>query len=90
MAVTQKLYPRGTVKRIVKAQSNRSVSKNADILVCGPDNNFPIALLILLDLLRLHAIHARVCLCLAIPISPTFSPPPIRAIAGLMLRIVED
>lgn len=75
MAVTQKLYPRGTVKRIVKAQSNRSVSKNADILVCGPDNNFPIALLILLDLLRLHAIHARVCLCLAIPISPTFPPP---------------
>jgi hypothetical protein len=34
MAATQKLYPRGTVKRIVKAHSNRSVSKNADILVC--------------------------------------------------------
>ena len=33
MAATQKLYPRGTVKRIVKAQSNRNVSKNADILV---------------------------------------------------------
>lgn len=33
MAATQKLYPRGTVKRIVKAQSNRTVSKNADILV---------------------------------------------------------
>lgn len=33
MAATQKLYPRGTVKRIVKAHSNRSVSKNADILV---------------------------------------------------------
>lgn len=33
MATTQKLYPRGTVKRIVKAHSNRSVSKNADILV---------------------------------------------------------
>ncbi|OKP03777.1 hypothetical protein PENSUB_6786 [Penicillium subrubescens] len=32
MAATQKLYPRGTVKRIVKAHSNRSVSKNADIL----------------------------------------------------------
>ena len=33
MAATQKLYPRGTVKRIVKAQSNRNLSKNADILV---------------------------------------------------------
>ncbi|KAG2421783.1 hypothetical protein HFD88_005759 [Aspergillus terreus] len=33
MAATQKLYPRATVKRIVKAHSNRSVSKNADILV---------------------------------------------------------
>lgn len=33
MAATQKLYPRGTVKRVVKAHSNRSVSKNADILV---------------------------------------------------------
>lgn len=33
MPVTQKLYPRATVKRIVKAHSNRSVSKNADILV---------------------------------------------------------
>ncbi|KAJ5364589.1 transcriptional regulator family: Histone-like TF [Penicillium cataractarum] len=33
MAATQKLYPRGTVKRIVKAHSNRSVGKNADILV---------------------------------------------------------
>jgi hypothetical protein len=33
MAATQKLYPRGTVKRIVKAHSNRNVSKNADILV---------------------------------------------------------
>lgn len=30
---TQKLYPRGTVKRIVKAHANRNVSKNADILV---------------------------------------------------------
>jgi hypothetical protein len=33
MAATQKLYPRGTVKRIVKAHSNHNVSKNADILV---------------------------------------------------------
>jgi len=33
MPATQKLYPRTTVKRIVKAHSNRSLSKNADILV---------------------------------------------------------
>lgn len=32
MAV-QKLYPRSTIKRTVKAHSNRNVSKNADILV---------------------------------------------------------
>lgn len=38
MAATQKLYPRATVKRVVKAHSNRNVSKNADILVsCNPD-----------------------------------------------------
>ncbi|KAF2092884.1 hypothetical protein NA57DRAFT_15326, partial [Rhizodiscina lignyota] len=33
MAASQSLYPRGTVKRIVKAHSNRPLSKNADILV---------------------------------------------------------
>jgi hypothetical protein len=27
------LYPRGTVKKIVKAHSNRQLSKNVDILV---------------------------------------------------------
>lgn len=38
MAATQKLYPRATVKRVVKAHSNRNVSKNADILVsCDPE-----------------------------------------------------
>lgn len=34
MVATQKLYPRGTVKRIVKAHAGRSISKNADVLVC--------------------------------------------------------
>jgi hypothetical protein len=29
------LYPRGTVKKIVKAHSNRQLSKNVDILVSG-------------------------------------------------------
>lgn len=33
MVATQKLYPRGTVKRIVKAHAGRSISKNADVLV---------------------------------------------------------
>lgn len=33
MAPGQKMYPRGTVKKIVKAHSNCSVSKNVDVLV---------------------------------------------------------
>ena len=41
MVATQKLYPRGTVKRVVKAHANRNVSKNADILV----SHFRIAML---------------------------------------------
>jgi hypothetical protein len=34
MATGQKLYPRATVKKIVKAHSKRNVSKNVDVLVC--------------------------------------------------------
>jgi hypothetical protein len=30
------LYPRGTVKKIIKAHSNRQMSKNVDILVLFP------------------------------------------------------
>lgn len=33
MAPTQKLYPRATIKRIIKTHSKRNLSKNADILV---------------------------------------------------------
>lgn len=33
MAAGQKLYPRATVKKIVKAHSKRNVSKNVDVLV---------------------------------------------------------
>ncbi|KAI9860968.1 MAG: hypothetical protein M1824_002734 [Vezdaea acicularis] len=33
MAGAQKLYPRGTVKRIIKAHSKRPLSKNVDVLV---------------------------------------------------------
>ena len=36
MVVAQKLYPRATVKKIVKAHSKRNVSKNVDILVGTP------------------------------------------------------
>ncbi|KAF2146120.1 uncharacterized protein K452DRAFT_263700 [Aplosporella prunicola CBS 121167] len=33
MAPSQSLYPRATVKRIVKAHSNRPLSKNVDIMI---------------------------------------------------------
>lgn len=33
MAAGQKLYPRATVKKIVKAHSKRNMSKNVDVLV---------------------------------------------------------
>ncbi|KAE9372133.1 hypothetical protein N431DRAFT_375082 [Stipitochalara longipes BDJ] len=33
MAASQKLYPRATVKKIVKAHSKRNVSKNVDVLI---------------------------------------------------------
>lgn len=67
MAATQKLYPRATVKRVVKAHSNRNVSKNADILVGllipppllrlrTESNGFSHVL----DLPGLYAVHARV------------------------------
>ncbi|KOS40251.1 hypothetical protein ACN38_g8898 [Penicillium nordicum] len=53
MAAVQKLYPRGTVKRIVKAHSNRSVSKNADILV------FLDYMLFMQELMREASIRSR-------------------------------
>ncbi|KAK3899593.1 hypothetical protein C8A05DRAFT_46381 [Staphylotrichum tortipilum] len=39
----QKLYPRATVKKIVKAHSNCNVSKNADVMVSIPPTRRPIA-----------------------------------------------
>ncbi|KAK4213249.1 hypothetical protein QBC37DRAFT_423424 [Rhypophila decipiens] len=33
MAPGQKLYPRGTVKKIIKAHSNCNVSKNVDVTI---------------------------------------------------------
>ncbi|KAJ5792241.1 transcriptional regulator family: Histone-like TF [Penicillium pulvis] len=53
MAATQKLYPRGTVKRIVKAHSNKSVSKNADILI------FLDYMLFMQELMREASIRSR-------------------------------
>ncbi len=42
MAAGQKLYPRATVKKIVKAHSKRNVSKNVDVLVGFLDAYFPV------------------------------------------------
>ncbi|KAL2007637.1 hypothetical protein VTN00DRAFT_7619 [Thermoascus crustaceus] len=53
MPATQKLYPRATVKRIVKAHSNRSVSKNADILI------FLDYMLFMQELMREASIQSR-------------------------------
>ena len=61
----QKLYPRATVRKIVKAHSNCNVSKNADVMVWYI---FPRSqnvadqsdMLFLIDVLGLHALHADV------------------------------
>ncbi|GAD94498.1 transcriptional regulator family: Histone-like TF [Paecilomyces variotii] len=53
MVATQKLYPRATVKRIVKAHSNRSLSKNADILI------FLDYMLFMQELMREASIRSR-------------------------------
>ncbi|RAH78454.1 hypothetical protein BO86DRAFT_391725 [Aspergillus japonicus CBS 114.51] len=53
MAATQKLYPRATVKRVVKAHSNRNVSKNADILI------FLDYMLFMQELMRESSIQSR-------------------------------
>lgn len=39
MAAGQKLYPRATLKKIVKAHSRKNVSKNADVLVRDATTN---------------------------------------------------
>ncbi|MCJ1254347.1 hypothetical protein MMC24_002162 [Lignoscripta atroalba] len=53
MAPTQKLYPRATVKKIIKAHSKRNVSKSVDILI------FLDYTLFLQDLIREASIHAK-------------------------------
>ncbi|KAF2755620.1 hypothetical protein EJ05DRAFT_478597 [Pseudovirgaria hyperparasitica] len=49
----QQLYPRSTVKRIVKAHSNRNLSKNVDIMI------FLDYTLFIQDLMREATIKAR-------------------------------
>jgi hypothetical protein len=59
----QKLYPRATVRKIVKAHSNRNVSKNADVMVCithALDRIHCDADAWIPDLPGLHAIYADV------------------------------
>ncbi|MCJ1324274.1 hypothetical protein MMC10_000936 [Thelotrema lepadinum] len=53
MARNQKLYPRATVKRIVKAHSNKGLTKNADILI------FLDYCLFMQHIMREASIHAK-------------------------------
>ncbi|KAI9673331.1 MAG: hypothetical protein M1829_004097 [Trizodia sp. TS-e1964] len=53
MAATQKLYPRTTIKRIVKAHTKKSVTKNVDVLI------FLDYAVFLQTLMREAAIHAK-------------------------------
>ncbi|KAL1955638.1 hypothetical protein VTO42DRAFT_8371 [Malbranchea cinnamomea] len=53
MVVAPKLYPRATVKRIVKAHSQRALSKNADILL------FLDYMLFMQELMREASIQSR-------------------------------
>ncbi|KAI9785504.1 MAG: hypothetical protein M1839_009245 [Geoglossum umbratile] len=53
MATAPRLYPRATIKKIVKAHSKRALSKNADVLI------FLDYVLFLRDLMREASIHAK-------------------------------
>lgn len=61
MAAGQKLYPRATVKKIVKAHSKRNVSKNVDVLVGVPTRHITLCLLIFsADIPRLRSLFTNV------------------------------
>lgn len=60
MAPTRKLYPRSTIKRIIKAHSKRSLSKNVDILVSVAYHASSTWLIYWIDLLGLRAFLTRV------------------------------
>lgn len=53
MAPSQSLYPRSTLKRIIKAHSDRSLSKNVDIMI------FLDYTLFLQDLMREASIRSK-------------------------------
>jgi hypothetical protein len=75
MAPGQKVYPRATVKKIVKAHSNLNISKNADVLVSLPRTCDALLLTRLawltlssiVDLSRLRPLYANV----GVPLSTT-------------------
>lgn len=60
MAPGQKAYPRGTVKKIIKAHSNCNLSKNVDVMVSTVLTRLERAADLPPDLSRLCAIHADV------------------------------
>jgi hypothetical protein len=61
MAASQKLYPRATIKKIVKAHSKKNVSRNVDVMVSGQQFVLPRALLIRrIDFLGLYALPTDV------------------------------
>lgn len=60
MAPGQKAYPRGTVKKIVKAHSNCNLSKNVDVMVSSLPTRRGRAANQGADLSRLRPVHADV------------------------------
>jgi hypothetical protein len=62
MVAGQKLYPRATVKKIVKAHSKRNVSKNVDVLVRFSTRLSRTSLTGSADILRLCSLPTNVCL----------------------------
>ena len=62
MATGQKLYPRATVKKIVKAHSKCNVSKNVDVMVRFPTRLPNTLLTAYEDLPRLRPLSTNVCI----------------------------
>jgi hypothetical protein len=63
----QTLYPRGTLKKIIKAHANRPLSKNVDILVRYPHHQptrtlKPLAKTHLFTLTQIHRSRCSICL----------------------------
>lgn len=61
MVASQKLYPRATIKKIVKAHSKKNVSRDVDVLVSSQQTCWSAARLIhLVDFLGLHTLSTDV------------------------------